>query len=167
MASMNIQVVGSVGEGSTLLSSFDNALQNAGVSNYNLIPLSSVIPPNSKITKITRFQTPSSEFGYKLYLVMAEKRSNQTGKYIAAGIGWYQLDGGRGFFVEHEVVGETKVAVKSDIDLRIRNTLKDMCKFRKITFDISLVRKAVSITKVKGKPACAMVLAIYKSEGWE
>ena len=167
MASIGIKIVESAGEGSTLLSAFDNALQNAGVSNYNLIRLSSIIPPNSKVTKIPHYQTPPAEFGYKLYNVMAEMRSSEAGKYLAAGIGWYQLDDNRGFFVEHELIGETNIAVKSEIDQRIRNSLRDMCKFRKIEFNNKSVKTAISIVKVKNKPACALVLAVYKSESWE
>jgi len=164
---MSIQIVKAIGEGSTLLSAFDNALQNAGVCNYNLIRLSSIIPPNSKITRVDHYQTPVSEFGHKLYLVMADIRSSEAGKYIAAGIGWYQLEDNRGFFVEHEVIGETKVAVKSEIDQRIKNTLKDMCKFRNIQFNEKLVKSAVSLARINNKPTCAQVLAVYQSEGWE
>lgn len=167
MASLNIKIVKAIGEGSTLLSAFDNALRNGGVSNYNLIRLSSIIPPNSKITKINQYETPPEEFGHRLYVVMADIRSNQAGKYIAAGIGWYQLEDGRGFFVEHEIIGETKVAVKSEIDSRIQNTLRDMCKFRKIEFKDKLVKSSISLAKIKDKPTCAQVLAVYQSEGWE
>lgn len=162
-----IKVVKSVGEGSTLLSAFDNALQNAGVSNYNLVRLSSIIPPGTKVSNISHYETPPEEFGHKLYLVMADIRSNEAGKYIAAGIGWYQLEDNRGYFVEHEVIGETKIAVKSEIDQRIRNTLKDMCKFRKTTFNEKQVHTAISIAKINNKPTCAQVLAVYQSEGWK
>jgi arginine decarboxylase len=166
MAFMQIKVVKAVGEGSTLLSAFDNALQNAGVSNYNLIRLSSIIPPHSKISVVHHYDTPPEEFGHRLYLVMADIRSSEAGKYIAAGIGWYQLEDGRGFFVEHEIIGETKIAVKSEIEQRIRNTLRDMCKFRKVTFNEKSVKMAVSIAKINNKPTCAQVLAVYKSEVW-
>jgi len=167
MACLDIKIVKAVGEGSTLLSAFDNALQNAGVSNYNLIRLSSIIPPNSKVTKISKYETPPEEFGHKLYLVMADIRSNEAGKYIAAGVGWYQLADNRGFFVEHEVIGETRIAVKSEIDQRITNTIKDMCKFRGVEFDEENVNSSISLIQVNDKPACAQVLAVYQSQGWE
>jgi arginine decarboxylase len=165
-ATMELSVMTSVGEGTTLLSAFDAALQNAGVCNYNLIPLSSVIPPRAKVVKRPQYKTPPSEFGHKLYVVKAEIRSNELGKYIAAGIGWYQLEDRRGFFVEHEVMGETNVAVKSEIYQRIKNSLKDLCKHRKIKFNEKNVQSAVSIAKIKNKPTSALVLVVYKSEGW-
>ena len=164
---MNIKIVKSSGEGSTLLSAFDNALQNAGVSNYNLLRLSSVIPPNSKIVKTKRYLTPPKEFGYRLYNVMAEMRSNQAGRYLAAGIGWYQLEDGRGLFVEHELIGDTKIAVTSELKSLITHSLKDLCKFRKIDFDENNINTYTSVVKVRSKPACALVMAVYQSEGWK
>lgn len=45
-------LVSSVGSGSTELNAFDNALCNAGVGNYNLVKVSSILPPMSKEKKI-------------------------------------------------------------------------------------------------------------------
>lgn len=163
---MQIQIVTSTGEGKTLLSAFDNALQNAGVSNYNLIVLSSIIPPQSTIVRKKSYVTPPEEFGHRLYVVRAEMRSNETGKFIAAGVGWYLLDDGRGFFVEHELVGDTKVAVEYDIENRIRNSLSDMCAFRHIRFVKEMVQTAIAIKQVDGQPACALAVAVYRSEPW-
>lgn len=41
-------LVSGVGSGNTELNAFDNALYNAGVGNYNLIKVSSILPPISK-----------------------------------------------------------------------------------------------------------------------
>lgn len=41
-------LVAGVGNGSTELNAFDNALYNAGVGNYNLIKVSSILPPVSR-----------------------------------------------------------------------------------------------------------------------
>ncbi len=46
---MRIDIVWGESEGKTLLSAFDRALLNAGIHNFNLIPLNSVIPPQSVI----------------------------------------------------------------------------------------------------------------------
>lgn len=86
---MTIKVARGAGKASTPLSAFDAALKDAGVYNYNLITLSSVIPPNSKVEKVEKFPTPEGEWGHKLYCVMAEERCNEAGKFIAAGVGWY------------------------------------------------------------------------------
>lgn len=163
---MNISVVSSIGQGNTLLSAFDSALNNAGVSNYNLLVLSSVIPPHSVIKKVKKYTTPPEEFGHKLYVVRAEMRSNKAKKFIAAGVGWYQLDDGRGLFVEHELIADTKQAAKSDLESLITNSLHDLCDFRQIPFDPQNVNMQTSISQVKDKPACVLVIAVYKSEGW-
>lgn len=163
---MVIKVVKGVGEASTPLSAFDAALRDAGVYNYNLITLSSVIPPNSKVIKTDTFETPDEEWGYKLYCVMAEERSNEAGKFIAAGVGWYQLEDGRGLFVEHHLVGDTRIAVESELYFRIKNSLMDLCNFRKINWENKRMKYEVAINKVKSHPASVLVIAIYQSEGW-
>jgi arginine decarboxylase len=164
---MLIKIVKGAGEASTPLSAFDGALNDAGVCNYNLITLSSVIPPNSVVERTTKFKTPESEWGYKLYCVMAEERCNEAGKFIAAGIGWYQLEDRRGLFVEHHLIGDTRVAVESELLFRIKNSLKDLCKFRDIDWEDEKMQMEVSIDQVKSHPASVLVMAIYQSEGWK
>ncbi len=164
---MDINIVSATGEGKTLLSAFDNALQKAGVYNYNLITLSSIIPPGSRIIMTTTYTTPDCEFGHKLYVIKAEMRSQKKGEYVCAGMGWYGLDDGRGFFVEHELKGKNKSQVQSHIHDLIYHSLEDLCTFRGIFFNKNHVKSSIAITCVKDRPACALVLAIYKSEGWK
>lgn len=165
---MNIKIVTGVGVGKTTLSAFDAALKDAGVYNYNLIALSSIIPPQSQVIKIRKYETPDDEFGYRLYVIKAEIRSQEAGKYIAAGLGWYQFVGdSRGVFVEHEMIGETKVAVESEIKQRIKNSLKDLCEYRGIKFEDNKAKSAISLAKIKGTPTSVLVLAVYQSQGWE
>jgi len=164
---MNIYVVAGKGSGKTTLSAFDSALKKAGVYNYNLITLSSIIPVGSKVIRKAHYVNTPEEYGHKLYVIKAELRSQEVGKFIAAGLGWYQFDDGRGIFVEHEIIGETKVAVESEINLRILNSLKDLCSFRHYRFEPKLVNTALSITQIKNSPTCVLVLAVYQSESWE
>lgn len=163
---MNIYVVSSVGRGTTLLSAFDKALYEAGVHNYNLLSLSSIIPPGAKIIKTDKYQAPQEDFGDRLYVVKAEIRSDEAGKFIGAGLGWYQLEDGRGFFVEHYLEGETEEALRKAIDQRIRNSLKDMCQFRKINFDERKLNSSVAVAQIKDKPTSVLTIAIYQSERW-
>lgn len=46
---MEIVLTGVIGSGKNSLSAFDDALFKAGMGNYNLIKLSSIIPKNTKI----------------------------------------------------------------------------------------------------------------------
>lgn len=164
---MDIKVVSGIGTGKTTLSAFDSALKEAGVYNYNLITLSSIIPPGSKVVKTNQYDTPPDEYGHKLYVIKAEMRSEEAGKYISAGLGWYQFEDSRGLFVEHEIKGETRVAVKSEIESRIKNSLRDLCHFRGVKFEESKIKSAVAITQIKNSPTSVLVLAVYESEGWK
>lgn len=164
---MKIYVVSSIGKGTTLLSAFDNALHNAGVHNYNLIFLSSIIPPASKVIKTRRYKTSPNEFGHKLYVVESEIRSAEIGAFLAAGLGWYQLEDTRGYFVEHKIKGETRLAVKSEIKSLITRSLQDMCKFRKVKFSKKKLKMSISIGQVISSPTSVMTLAVYRSEGWK
>lgn len=163
---MKIHIVSGVGYGTTTLSAFDAALQDCGVSNYNLIPLSSIIPPGSTISTKGDYKTDPSHFGDRLYVVKAEKRSSKIGKFIAAGIGWYQLEDGRGLFVEHEEAAETKVAVESELVTKIELSLRDLCEFRGISFKKDHLQMKISVAEVTEKPTCVLVLALYESETW-
>lgn len=162
---MNITIMSGKGYGKTPLSAFDAALKDAGIYNYNLITMSSIIPPGSKI-KEKKFVTPDDEYGNKLYVVKSEIRTRESGKFIGAALGWYQLPDGRGVFVEHEEIGETKDAVESNLSDNIRKSLIDLCHFRDIRVVEKRMKMKTSILEVKDSPASVLVLGVYKSEGW-
>lgn len=162
---MDIIVMSGKGHGKTPLSAFDAALMDAGISNYNLIVLSSVIPPKSVI-KFRKFKAKKEEWGHKLYLVKAEIRSRQSGMHIGSALGWYQMKDGRGVFVEHETVGETKEAVESNLKEEVHNSLHDLCKTRHIFVTEKDLNMKMCIARVTDQPTCALVVAVYKSEGW-
>lgn len=163
---MTINISSGTGEASTLLSSFDAALKDAGVYNYNIIPLSSVIPPHAQIEVIDRYETPEEDYGHRLYCVIAHERSSEIGKFVAAAVGWYQIGDNRGVFVEHHTVGDTHFAVESEIKYRIHNSLRDLCEFRNYEFDPEKIGSKIEIAEVTEKPACALVVAVYESQGW-
>jgi len=166
---MDICVVSGVGEGQTLLSSFDAALKSAGVYNYNLLYLSSIIPPGSRVIEKDEYQTPENEYGHKLYVVRAVAQSDTVGTTISAGVGWYQLPDGRGVFVEHEIFSskltETEAAEK--LKETIVASLKDICQFRQFDFDENNVRYKIETQRVGDKPKTLVVIAVYKSEEWK
>ena len=77
---MKITVTWGVGTGSTKLSAFDKALWNAGIANFNLIPLSSIIPPDSQIElRKLKLQNSKEDFGKKLYVVLSQKATYKEG----------------------------------------------------------------------------------------
>jgi len=163
---MKITLTSGVGTGSTLLSAFDAALQDCGVSNYNIIVLSSVIPPHSEIVK-EKYVTPDTEYGDRLYVVRAEERCDIKGKFIGAAIGWYQREDKGGLFVEHEMCGNSYEEVEQKLRSDVFSSLKDLCKFRNYPCQEKDINIEMNITQVQDSPTCVQVMAVYKSERWE
>jgi arginine decarboxylase len=156
---MQIHVTTGTGEGPTPLAAFDAALINAGVANYNLIYLSSVIPAKS-IVQRTKRAAPPVEYGYRLYVVMARHDEQQQGKSAWAGLGWTQDMNSRcGLFVE--IHGSDRAQLEGDIQA----TLESMIAGRPLPYG-SIESEIVGI-ECRNKPVCALVIAVYQSEGWE
>lgn len=155
---LQIAVTTGTGEGPTPLAAFDAALLDAGVANYNLIYLSSIIPPGS-VVKRSQYVTPPDEYGHRLYVVMAKQIATQPGSGAWAGIGWTQDHAsGRGLFVELE--DDSQMAVKQSIDA----TLESMIASRNLPY--GPIKRVIEGRTCETKPVCALVIAVYKSEGW-
>lgn len=164
--SLAISIVGGSGKGVTLLSSFDAALRDCGVFNYNLLALSSVIPPGSTVVETDRYESPPDEHGHRLYVVKADQRSDRRGDAIAAGIGWRQWGDRRGIFVEHEATAATVDAARCEVEQRIGESLRDLCAFRDIAWDDGCFGQKIVAAQVENRPASVIVLAVFRSEGW-
>jgi len=156
---MKIQITQGVGNGPTQLAAFDKALNEAGVANFNLIYLSSVVPPNSKII-VTKKPMIEGEWGDKLFVVVAQQRTSKRHEEAWAGIGWVQdPKTGKGLFVEHE--GHTKSEVVGNIEA----SLKALSKTRKIQF--GPIKMKVVGARCENEPICALVVAIFESTPWQ
>jgi arginine decarboxylase len=156
---MEIRVASAVGRGVTPLAAFDAALRGAGVEDYNLIPLSSVIPPGSTVTR-GRFATPPGEYGHRLYVVMARHEATRIGEEAWAGLGWTQEPGSaRGLFVE--LHGSSRRTVETEIG----STLEAMKQAR--SYDYGKNESEIAGGVCEGEPLCALVIAVYASEGWD
>ncbi len=158
---MNIYLTKATGDGPTTLAAFDNALNNAGIANYNLLVLSSVIPPNSTIIPTAEGENPSitGEWGDRLYVVMAEHRTAEVGEEAWAGVGWVQeKKTGKGLFVEHHGTNRDKVARD------IQHSLEALMKTRGV--DFGEIHMDITGVLCEDEPVSAMVVAVYKSEKW-
>ena len=71
---MKIYMTVGRGDGPTPLAAFDNAMYDARVGNYNLVHLSSVIPPYSTIERAPFVGEPK-DYGDRLYVVLASQTS--------------------------------------------------------------------------------------------
>ena len=157
---MNIHIASGVGTGPTKMAAFDAALQAAGAANYNLIRLSSIIPPDSKIieSKSTISHQPG-KWGDRLYVVMAEQRVDTPNAEAWAGIGWVQNEKtGEGLFVEHE--GSAEATVRRDIE----HSMKALVESRGKEFG-PLNMRVTGITCLH-EPVCALVIATFNAAGW-
>jgi arginine decarboxylase len=155
-----IEVTSGVGFGPTKLAAFDAALQSAGVANFNLIIMSSVIPPGATVKPVDEAVTrPDAKWGDRLYVVLAQMRVDQPGQQAWAGIGWAQEHAsGKGFFVEHD--GHDEGVVRRDLEA----TLTSICGSRDEVF--GRAEYAVHGTVCRDEPACAVVVAVYGSAPW-
>lgn len=164
---MEIYIVAGKGFGKTTLSAFDAALKSAGVYNFNLIYLSSIIPPAAVVKKIGEYKTPEGAFGDRLYVVKSEIRSDESGKAIAAGLGWYQTVDGRGVIVEHETKAETRENAEEEVELKIIKSLQDLCRARDFKFAQGKMKILIESAKITSQPACVLVVAVYQGEKWK
>ena len=161
---MNIHVATATATATTGLAAFDKALNGIGIANYNLIELSSVIPPGSEIIRhedtIPGKYLPG-QWGDKLYVVEAESRVITPNVEAWAGIGWVQdYSTGEGLFVEHE--GFSEGSIRGDI----QDSLTSMMEYRK-DHDFGPIEMEVCGITCESHPVTALVVAAYQSVDWE
>ena len=157
---MTIEIVAGTGTGPTKLAAFDVALNEAGVANYNLIRLSSIVPPASKIqVHEGPITTQLGGWGDRLYVVMAEMRVTRPNAEAWAGIGWVQdKESGKGLFVEHE--GGSEDSVRRDIT----QSLESLMATRNVNFG-EIQMKVIGKTCTH-EPICALVIAAFEASDW-
>ncbi len=179
-ARLEIGVTGATGRGPTSLAAFDDALMAVGVSNFNLIRLSSVIPPGSRVMAAgtaagaRQRDGGSAEvldlreahpgwshggWGDRLYAVWAFASAELLGQEAWAGISWAQdPEDGRGLFVEHE--GGSEAQVREEL----RASLTAICASRGL--DHLEHHDVVVGTRCEGTPVGSLVIAPFHSEPW-
>ena len=155
---MRIHLTSGVGSGPTELAAFDAALADAGVANYNLLCLSSVIPPRAQIVHERHHSRPE-DYGRRLYVVMSQMRESTPGNTAHAGIGWVQeTETGCGLFVElHDC---NRVQLEHDLAA----TLEAMRASRE--FNYGPVHTEIASAPCVDRPVCALVVAVYACEPW-
>ena len=153
---LDITVRTGSGTGRTVLSSFDHALQLAGVADFNLVTLSSVIPPGSRV-RMVNAPLPG-DHGDVLFCVRAQAYAEHPGDIVWAGIGWCVDETGGGLFVEHH--GGSEQSVTEQIEL----SLGDMNARRGGGY--GKVHTALASAHCVDEPACALVIAAYRVSSW-
>jgi arginine decarboxylase len=155
-----LELTTGVGRGPTSLAAFDAALRDAGLANFNLIRLSSVIPDRTVVvTPLSGKAKPSGEWGDRLYLVLSDSRTAVPNEEAWAGIGWGQeSETGKGLFVEY--TGRNAAEIGRDID----DNLKALFAGRGMPLRVS--SRAVAGVKCLDQPVAAVVAAVYAAEPW-
>jgi arginine decarboxylase len=94
-----IRVVSGTATGPTAVASYDGALADSGIHNYNLFTLSSVVPPGADI-EVRDVAPEVGPVGGRLTVVQARATVGGTGRATAA-LGWArESDRGPGVFYE-------------------------------------------------------------------
>jgi arginine decarboxylase len=156
-----IEIACGTGTGPNTLAAFDGALRATGIANFNLLRLSSVIPPGTDVLPVSDRVSPiTGEWGDRLYVVMAESRVTEPGQEAWAGIGWVQDEAsGKGLFVEHE--GYEEDAVRTDI----LDSLDSLVRGRPGT-TFGPPQFVLHGAVCDGTPTCALAVAVYETASW-
>jgi arginine decarboxylase len=157
---LTIRVSAGSGTGRTPLSAFDAALRDAGVADFNLVRLSSIIPPGSTVVDVHGRHQLTGGHGDLLYCVYAAAYAYAPGESAWAGVGWsLERNGtGAGLFVEHDA------RTRADLEWALAASLEELSNRRGRAF--APAGSVLTGATCTGAPACAVVIASYRREGW-
>ncbi|MFQ5815642.1 MAG: pyruvoyl-dependent arginine decarboxylase [Candidatus Hydrothermarchaeaceae archaeon] len=98
-----------VGRNKEKLQSFESALRDAGIEKYNLVRVSSILPPNCEIIP-REAGLKKLRPGQILYCILSENASNEPSRLIAASVGCAipAAEGQYGYLSEHHSFGESE-----------------------------------------------------------
>jgi len=98
-----------IGRGETQLQSFENALRDADIAAYNLVSVSSILPPYAEIVDRSEGIKLLS-YGQILFTVLARNSSNELNRMISSAIGFaVPVDRSKwGYLSEHHTFGQTE-----------------------------------------------------------
>ncbi|MBA3045006.1 MAG: arginine decarboxylase, pyruvoyl-dependent [Candidatus Thermoplasmatota archaeon] len=105
----NVFFTKGVGKHKEKLSSFEDALRSAGIEKFNLVRVSSILPPRCNI--ITREKgLEMLEPGQIVFVVIAQLESNEPNRLMAASIGMANPANSDhyGYLSEHHSFGQTE-----------------------------------------------------------
>jgi len=146
-----VEVVWGTAEGETPLSAFDRALSAGGIHDYNLVRLSSVVPPDA--TVIER-GTAEREWpvGQAVAAVVADAVGSVSGETVVAGLGWATSPEG-GVFMEHTADS------RDECETLLRRGVRDAMAHRDRTWDGEVNTRLVE--HVVDRTGAAVVAAVY------
>lgn len=158
-AALTIRINPGTGAASTPLAAFDAALRGAGVGDFNLVRLSSIIPPGSVVEPRSP-ERPAGTFGDIMFCVYAEGYTETPGETAWAGISWARNRDGSGSGLMVEQHGETQESV----ECALRESLSSLIASRPGHYRPE--GTVLSSITCEDRPVCAMVVASYRSLAW-
>lgn len=170
VGAFEIRISAGRGIGLTRLSAFDAALRDAGVADFNLIRLSSVIPPGGVVREVPGGEQLKGRLGDVLYCVYADSYASTPGEEAWAGVAWAQRQGmppaqqgsdqedlaGSGVFVEHSGISQSLV------ERDLRASVADLTRNRRGEFPHR--GQLLSSARCVDHPVCAIVIAAYATQ---
>jgi len=134
------------------LNAFDQALENAGIGQCNLVPVSSILPPKCKERKWKKMAV-----GSITHVVMA-RMDGEERTTIGAGIAW-AWEKNKKYGVVAEAYGRMdQKALKETLEIKI----KEMATVRKI--ELNEINFRIEVLKIPaGKYGCAVAALVYAS----
>lgn len=148
------------GVGRTRLSAFDAALRGAGTADFNLVRLSSVIPPGSDVRSVARTEQVTGGIGDVLYCVYAEAYASIPLEQAWAGVSWSMQEKApySGLFVEHHA------SSRQDLEFELAASLEDLGNSRGGGFRSA--GTTISSIECVDHPVCAVAIATYRNQPW-
>ncbi len=131
----------------SILNAFDEALKDARLWNYNLVPVSSIIPENAE-----EVDPPVLPPGSIVFVVMS-KMTGRGGEPIVAGIAWAEgVDaGGR----RYGCVVEANGSNEEEVGKRLTSMLDEMCRSRGLRV-VKKGRRIESMVVPEGHYGCVV-----------
>jgi arginine decarboxylase len=155
---LDITIRRGTGSARTMLAAFDAALMSAGVANFNLITLSSVIPPRAQVRVVVSPLPLPGTHGDRLFCVLSAAYAEHPGDIVWAGIGWTTDATTGGLFVEHH--GGSEESLREQIEL----SLADMTANRGGGY--GEVQMVMASAHYVDRPVCALTIAAYSVVPW-
>ena len=149
-----IRVVWGAASAPTKMASYDAALAEAGIENYNLVSVSSVIPADVPVDAVGT-APDLGPIGERLTVVEARATTAGPGR-VSAGLGWSRsVDDGPGLF--YEAAGETD---PETVETRVLEGLEYGQELRGWDFTDPRVRVESAAADADGYTT-AVVIAVY------
>ena len=124
----------------SVINAFDKAVIDAGVGDYNLVQVSSIIPRNAIEINPIKLETGT------VVPIVISKKTGITGEQICSGIGWGQTkDKNLGLVMEHHDLGVNR----EEIEKKLFDMLREGSAIRNIKLEC--MKTHIEILEVPNK----------------